>query len=68
MDLLRRLYPVSSDDEVVLTAKLSANAVEGGPHLPGNVPFAEISDWLIAKRILLRTRTESDWSFNSCHD
>src|SRR5262249_8365779 len=66
-NLVRSFYPVSADDQIVLTPELAANPGQGLAHLAGRVPLGEIDCWLVAKLALASMSMRTDGSFESCH-
>ncbi len=63
LDLVGGLDALASDDEVILTAKLSADALDGGAHFAGVVFLAEIEKGLVDEGALMGRGARPDGGF-----
>jgi hypothetical protein len=67
LDLVSRLNTLAADDEVILAAELSANALDGGAHLAGVFFLVEIVEGLVDEWSLMRGSARPDGGFEGCH-
>ena len=56
LDLVGSLDALAADDEVILAAKLAADALDGSAHLAGVVFLAEVEEGLVGERALMELR------------